>query len=44
MVNGITKKEIHDELTALRNSAKIIGSESLVGDIDSIIERIKKEL
>lgn len=44
MAKGITKKEIHDKLEAIRNSARVLGAEGLVVDIDEIIERIKEEL
>jgi len=44
MAKGITKKEIHDQLIEIKNSARIMGSEGIVEDIDNIIERLKEEL
>ena len=44
MPKGITKKEIYDSLITITNSARVIGAEGLVIDINDIIERIKADL
>ena len=44
MPKGITKQEIHDSLVTITNSARVIGAEGLVIDINDIIERIKADL
>ncbi len=44
MATNITKLEIHDGLVAIVNSARVLGAEGLVLDINNIIERIKKDL
>ena len=40
----ITKKQIHDELTVIMNSARVIGAEGLVEDIKGIVDRVAKDL
>jgi len=44
MATNITKQEIHDDLVRIVNSARVLGAEGLVVDINNIIERIKKDL
>lgn len=40
----ITKQQIHDELLAIVASARVVGAEGLVIDIEGIVDRIKKDL
>lgn len=44
MVNTITKKELHDRLQEISASARVIGANGLVADIDDLVERIAKDL
>ncbi len=40
----ITKKQIHDELSEILQSARVIGAEGLVVDLQGIVDRIKKDI
>lgn len=44
MATNITKQDIRDQLVTIVNSARVIGAEGLVVDLNDLIERINKDL
>ena len=44
MVNSITKQELHEKLKEISASARVMGSEGIVQDIDELVARIEKDL
>lgn len=44
MVSEITKKELHEKLVEIKNSAKITGALGIAEKLEELIVRIEKDL